>query len=291
MSGSLAVPSLSSPEHLDFSAAVLFHGSLTFFRPPLTRAGGPLLAHLRLLALPLGLLGPGAVSPVSPSPSPGPFSPGGASVIRARSGRVSTAPRHFRPSETLGTGRGASRRRPTSVAASGSSLPAVLARRAPTGGGPPGRSLDSTSYPLGRELSSWATLWPSRFLCPCKPLALPGQPRWGSWLVRRCFQALLFPVSLRLPVFPRVPFLACNLAFLACTVQIQVVCIYSYSKRSLSLLRRYLVLVSVRFFRSVRYFPGRLRPASELSAVAGSLLPASSNRPSAEASGRPAQVT
>ena len=185
VSGSLAVPSLSSPEHLDFSAAVLFHGSLTFFRPPLTRAGGPLLAHLRLLALPLGLLGPGAVSPVSPSPSPGPFSPGGASVIRARSGRVSTAPRYLRPSAALSTGRGASRRRPTSesVAASGSSLPAALARRAPTGG-----------FRLGRASTA----------------QLPTRP--GAVLVGDA-RALPLPVPARAPLLARLGVLASDAVF------------------------------------------------------------------------------
>ena len=90
-------------------------------------------------------------------------------------------------------------------------------------GGPPGRSLDSTSYPLGRARSSWASPWPSRFLRPREPLSWPG---WGSWIVRRCFQALLSAVGLRLPVFPRVPFLACDLACLAYTVQIKVVSVF-----------------------------------------------------------------
>ena len=81
----------------------------------------------------------GAVSPQSPPPSPGPHSMGGgASAIRTRYGRLSNAPRHFLPSEALCTCRSASRRRPASVAASGSSLPAALARRAPTAGVPCG---------------------------------------------------------------------------------------------------------------------------------------------------------
>ena len=80
---------------------------------------------------------PGAVSPQSPPPSPG---LGGASAIRTRSGRLSTAPRHFQRSAALRPGRGASRRRPTSVAASGSSPPAALARRAPTPRVPGGAS-------------------------------------------------------------------------------------------------------------------------------------------------------
>ena len=67
--------------------------------------------------------------------------PGGASALRTRYGRLSNAPRHLRSSEALCTGRGASRRRPTSVAASGSSLPAALARRAPKAGVRPGGAL------------------------------------------------------------------------------------------------------------------------------------------------------
>ena len=41
---------------------MLFHGCLTFFMPPLTR--GRLLAHLRMLALPPGLLGPCLLYPL-----------------------------------------------------------------------------------------------------------------------------------------------------------------------------------------------------------------------------------
>ena len=74
----------------------------------------------------------GAVSPVAPPP--GQLSPGGASAILTRSGWLSTAPRHLLPSAALSTGRGASRRRSTSVVASGSSFPAALARRAPPAG-------------------------------------------------------------------------------------------------------------------------------------------------------------
>ena len=64
VSGSLAAPSLCSPilDTLTFSAAVLFRGSLTFFKSPFTR--GPLLAHLRTLALPLGPLGPCPLCPL-----------------------------------------------------------------------------------------------------------------------------------------------------------------------------------------------------------------------------------
>ena len=83
-----------------------------------------------------------AVSPVSPPSSPGQLSPRGASAIRTRSGRVSRStapsPRHLRPSESaaLSTCRGGSRRRSTSVAISGSSLPAALAHRTPPAGVP-----------------------------------------------------------------------------------------------------------------------------------------------------------
>ena len=71
----------------------------------------------------------------------GQLSPAGASTVRTRYGRLANAPRHLRPPEALCTGRGASRRRPTSVAASGSSVPAALARRTPTAGVRPGGAL------------------------------------------------------------------------------------------------------------------------------------------------------
>ena len=74
------------------------------------------------------------MSPVSPPPSPGQLSPGGASVISTRSGRLSTAHCHLWCCKALSTGSGASRRRPAAAAASGSSLPAALARSAPTAG-------------------------------------------------------------------------------------------------------------------------------------------------------------
>ena len=95
VSGSLAAPSLSSPilNTLTFPAAVLFYGSLTFLMPRLIR--GPLLAHLRMLALPPALLGPYLLCPLllpPPSPTPG-HSADGASAIHTRSGRLSTAPR------------------------------------------------------------------------------------------------------------------------------------------------------------------------------------------------------
>ena len=115
---------------LNFSAAMPFSGSLTFFMPPLTR--GPLLAHLGTLALPPSLLRQCLLCPLH---IPGPLSPGGASEIHTGSGRLSTAPRHLRPYEALSTGSGASRRRPPSAAASGaSSLQAAL--RWPAGGRP-----------------------------------------------------------------------------------------------------------------------------------------------------------
>ena len=85
----------------------------------------------------------------------------GASAVRTRFGRLSNAPRHL--SKALCTGRGTSRRRPTSVAAFGSSLPVALR--------PPERSLDRPSSPLGRERSSWTTLGPSRLQCLREPLS------------------------------------------------------------------------------------------------------------------------
>ena len=52
------------------------------------------------------------------------------------------------------------------------------------------------------------------------PLLAPLLALLGSWLL--CFPALLFFVSLRLPVFSSVPFLVSDLACLVCTVQIKL---------------------------------------------------------------------
>ena len=145
MSRTLAAPSLSSPilNTLNFFTAVLFRGVLLvpdFFHAPLDQAQAPVV---RVFFWPTSGCWPflkiswGRLSCVS--------SPGGASAIRTRSGSLSTALRHLRPSKALSIGRGASRRRPTSVAASGSSLPAALARRAPTAGVRPGGA--STARP------------------------------------------------------------------------------------------------------------------------------------------------
>ena len=116
---------------------------------------------------------------------------GGSSAARTRCGRLSTAPRHLRPSEALCTGRGASRRRPTSVAASAYSLPAALARPGRASPARPPRS--AGSGPCGRHLgpaASCARASPS--------LSPPG--------VLAC-EAVF---GLQLPVFPRVPFLVCG---------------------------------------------------------------------------------
>ena len=114
----------------------------------------------------------------------------GASAIRTRSGRLSAAPHHLRPSETLSTGRGASRRRPASVAASGSSL------TRPDGGGPHGRSLDSTFCPLGRErsLCSWARASPSlsRFRVQACEAVFPS-PAVHRRLAAPCVPPCSFP--------------------------------------------------------------------------------------------------
>ena len=92
----------------------------------------------------------------------------------------------------------------------------VKLRRAPTAGVPPGGASTARptrsagSGPCGRHLALPLPV-------PARAPLLPG---WGSRLVRRCFQALLSTVGLPLPVFPRVPFLACDLACLVCPVQI-----------------------------------------------------------------------
>ena len=83
---------------------------------------------------------------------------------------------------------------------------------------PGGASAD----PLGRVWSLWATLGPSRSLCQREPLSLPCE---GLLPLRCCSPALLSIVCLLLPAFPQIPFLACDLACLVCTVQIKVVSI------------------------------------------------------------------
>ena len=107
----------------------------------------------------------GPVSPAPPPPSPGPLS--GGKGIRTRSGRLSTAPRHLRPSDAL--------------------PPANF------GGGfrirPGGASIARTarSARVGRDRSLWAILGPSRFLCPREPLTLPvGGPGMGGGVSQPC---------------------------------------------------------------------------------------------------------
>ena len=96
------------------------------------------------------------LSPVScvPSSFPWPPSPGGASAIRTRSGRLSTAPRRLRDPSALSPGSGVSRRSQPSAAAPWSSLPAAPPRRAPAAGARPGgasaaRPTRSRAGPLG----------------------------------------------------------------------------------------------------------------------------------------------
>ena len=111
------------------------------------------------------------------------YSLGGASAVRTRYGRLSNAPRHLRPSEALCTSRGTSRRRPTSVAASGSSLPVALARRAPTAGVRRGGALTAR---------------------------LPARP--GAVLVGDA-RALPLAVPARAPFLARLEVLACEAVF------------------------------------------------------------------------------
>ena len=106
------------------------------------------------------------------SPSPGPLSPGGASAIRTP---LAVCP--LFPATSLRGPEHRSRRVPSPANICGgfwlfTSGGGARAPR-PDGGGPPGRSLDSTSYLLGRERSLWATrtLGPSRFQCPREPLS------------------------------------------------------------------------------------------------------------------------
>ena len=63
--------------------------------------------------------------------------------------------------------------RPTAYIGGGFRLFTSSGARAPRpdGGGPPGRSLDRPSSPLGRAQSLWATLEPSRLQCLREPLS------------------------------------------------------------------------------------------------------------------------
>ena len=181
VSGSLAAPSLSSPilNTLTFSAAVLFCGSGVpdFFHAPIDQ-GSP--------SGPLQDVGPasrslGAFSPVSPPPSPGPISSfSGPGVGLGGSHSLWQVVHCSPPPSAL---RGPVHRSrsvpPTAYICGGFRvwLFTTGGARAPRhkldseGGCPPGRSLDSTCSPLGREQSLWATLGPSRFLCPREPLS------------------------------------------------------------------------------------------------------------------------
>ena len=199
MAVALAAPSPSSPipNTLNFSASVLFRGSLTFSMPPSTR--GPASGCWPCLQVSWG-----RVSCV-PSSFPWPALPGGASAVRTRSGRLSNAPRHLRPSEALSTGRGASHRRPTSAAASGASLPAALAPR---------RQGSAREVPRQHVLPARSGGLCGRPPASCARFQVPLLPGWESWLVRRCFQALLSTIGLQLPFLPLFPFLACDLASL-----------------------------------------------------------------------------
>ena len=167
VSGVLAAPSLSSSILNTLTATVLFRGSLTFFMPPLTRVSPASRCWPRLQ------VSWGRVSCL-PSSFAWPALSGG-SVRESHSiwQVVHCSPPVGPPPSAL---RGPQHReRP----ADGLHLWRLLAlhfrlrARAPrsAGGGPPGRSLDSTSYLLGRPRSSWATPWPYRFLCPREPLS------------------------------------------------------------------------------------------------------------------------
>ena len=149
-------------------------------------------------------------------PSPCPLSTVGSSAIRTRSGMSSTAPRHLRLSEALSTGRGASRRRPPSVAASGPSLPAALARRAPpTGVRPGGASPARPTRSAGRSHCGRHSGHPASCARACPSGVLACEAVFPSPAVHRRLAALF--------VLPRS--FPCDLACLVCTVQIKIVSI------------------------------------------------------------------
>ena len=91
----------------------------------------------------------GALSHVSPRPSPAQPFPEGASAVRTRSGRLSTAPHHLRDPAERNPGGGESRRPQPPAVASGPALPAVSPRRrrAPAARPPPLGSSGSAAHP------------------------------------------------------------------------------------------------------------------------------------------------
>ena len=145
------------------------------------------------------------------SPSPGPLSPGGASAIRTP---LAVCP--LFPATSLRGPEHRSRRVPSPANICGGfwlfTSGGARALR-PEGVGPPGRT-----RPGAVLVDDTLAL----------PLPVPARaPLLAQLGVLACEAAFptLSSVGLQLPVFPRVPFLACELAFLVCTVQIKVVSI------------------------------------------------------------------
>ena len=146
----------SSPEYLEFFRCYAVLWVPVFIHAPIDQGRGPLLAHLKMLALSSGLLGKCLLCPLLLSLASSPWEE------HRQSGRLSTAALHLLPSEALSTSRGASSRRQTSEATSGSSHPAALERSAPTVGFSAGGALPACPPLLaGSDL----TLWPSCSLC------------------------------------------------------------------------------------------------------------------------------
>ena len=204
----MAAPSLSSPilNTLTFFAAPCAVPWVPdFFYPPIDQ-GSP--------SGPPPAVGPaslsrGAVSPLFPPPSPGPHSQEGASAVRTHFGRLSNAPRHLWLCEALCNGRVASHRRPTSVAASGSSHLAAFARRAPTAGVRAARAVPRQPVLPARPgavLVGDAQVFP--LPVPARAPLLAGKlALLGVLACESVFPSPVFYVGLRLPVFSRVPLL------------------------------------------------------------------------------------
>ena len=189
------------PEYLEFSAAMLFRGSLNFFTPPTTT--GPLPAHLRTFAPPSGLLGPCFLCPLL---LPNPLTKFQADPPLRERRRFALAlvgsdsAVHCSPPTQGPCGTAPWQRQVPAIANPCGGIRVFTSGGAPaprpSGGGPVHCRLCGTTYTLplarlasgrlpfipsprpssclrvGPERSQWASLGPSS--CPREPLSWPG---------------------------------------------------------------------------------------------------------------------